>query len=152
MLIKDTEESSQRLGCSERIICCRVFWLISDKILKRVAKFPHFNFFNGEFPLLFFLAHIKLCKYIYLDIEQMQKFDNTQTAVTALSYLSHHPIPDIVDLLAMLAIGYQVQVIGEPHVLCNLFQNVDAEAFAALLDVRPTSLSCVAAETQRDAV
>lgn len=51
----------------------------------------------------------------------------------------------------MLAIGYQVQVIGEPHVLCNLFQNVDAEAFAALLDVRPTSLSCVAAETQTDA-
>lgn len=82
----------------------------------------------------------------------MQKFNNTQTAVTASSYLSHHPIPDIVDLLAMLAIGYQVQVIGEPHVLCNLFQNVDAEAFAALLDVRPTSLSCVAAETERDAV
>lgn len=74
----------------------------------------------------------------------------TQSA--ASSYLSHHPIPDVVDLLAMLAIGYQVQVIGEPHVLCNLFQNVDAEAFAALLDVRPTSLSCVAAETQRDAL
>lgn len=69
--------------------------------------------------------------------------------MTASSYLSHHPIPDIVDLLAMLAIGYQVQVIGEPHVLCNLFQNVDAEAFAALLDVRPTSLSCVAAETTK---
>lgn len=52
----------------------------------------------------------------------------------------------------MLAIGYQVQVIGEPHVLCNLFQNVDAEAFAALLDVRPTSLSRVAAETQAGTV
>lgn len=30
-----------------------------------------------------------------------------------MSHLSHHPIPDIVDLLSMLAIGYQVQVIGE---------------------------------------
>lgn len=66
------------------------------------------------------------------------------------SHLSHHPIPDVVDLLAMLAIGYQVQVIGELDILCNLLQNVDAEAFAALLDVRPTSLCCVAAETQNE--
>lgn len=48
----------------------------------------------------------------------------------------------------MLAIGYQVQVIGELHILCNLLQNINAEAFAALLDVCPTSLCCVAAETQ----
>lgn len=88
----------------------------------------------------------------------MQKLNNTHTdpqtrrAAGAWSYLSHHPIPDVVDLLAMLAIGYQVQVIGEPHVLCNLFQNVDAEAFAALLDVRPTSLSRIAAETQSSAL
>lgn len=74
------------------------------------------------------------------------------SAHTCLSYLSHHPIPDIVNLLAMLAIGYQVQVIGEPHVLCNLLQNIDAEAFAALLDVRPTSLCCVALETQTNNV
>lgn len=46
----------------------------------------------------------------------------------------------------MLAIGYQVQVIGELYILGNLFQNVDAEAFAALLDVCPTSLCCVAEE------
>lgn len=64
------------------------------------------------------------------------------------SYLSHHPIPDIVDLLAMLAIGYQVQVIGELYILGNLLQNVDAEAFAALLDVRPTSLSRVAGRSK----
>lgn len=64
------------------------------------------------------------------------------------SYLSHHPIPDIVNLLAMLAIGYQVQVIGELYVFGNFLQNIDAEAFAALLDVCPTSLCCVAAETQ----
>lgn len=51
----------------------------------------------------------------------------------------------------MLAIGYQVQVIGELHILCNLLQNINAEAFAALLDVCPTSLCCVASETQRDA-
>lgn len=40
----------------------------------------------------------------------------------------------------MFAIGYQVQVIGELDVLCDLFQNVDAEAFAAFFDVRPTGL------------
>lgn len=62
------------------------------------------------------------------------------------SYLSHHPIPHVVYLFAMLAIGYQVQVIGELDVLCNLLQDIDAEAFAALLDVRSTSLCCVAAE------
>lgn len=73
---------------------------------------------------------------------------HTHTRATDSSYLSHHPIPDVVDFLAMLAIGYQVQVIGELHILCNLLQNIDAEAFAALLDVCPTSLCCVASETQ----
>lgn len=48
----------------------------------------------------------------------------------------------------MLAIGNQVQVIGELHILGDLFQNVDAETFTALLDIRPTSLSRVAAEAQ----
>lgn len=72
------------------------------------------------------------------------------TERTQEAHLSHHPIPDVVDLLAMLAIGYQVQVIGELDILCNLLQNVDAEAFAALLDVRPTSLCCVAVETQNE--
>lgn len=48
----------------------------------------------------------------------------------------------------MLAIGYQVQVIGELDVLCDLLQDIDAEAFAALLDVRSTSLCRVAAGTQ----
>lgn len=48
----------------------------------------------------------------------------------------------------MLAIGYQVQVIGELDVLCDLLQDINAEAFAALLDVRSTSLCCVAAGTQ----
>lgn len=49
----------------------------------------------------------------------------------------------------MLAIGYQVQVIGELDILCNLFQDINAEAFAALLDVRSTSLCCVTAGTQK---
>lgn len=51
----------------------------------------------------------------------------------------------------MFAIGYQVQVIGELHILCDLLQNVDAEAFAALFDVSPTSLSRIASETQTNA-
>lgn len=63
------------------------------------------------------------------------------------SYLSHHPIPHVVNLFAMLAIGYQVQVIGEFDILCDLLQDVNAEAFAALLDVRSTSLCCVASGT-----
>lgn len=75
---------------------------------------------------------------------------HTHTHIAGSSYLSHHPIPDVVDLLAMLAIGYQVQVIGELHILCDLLQNIDAEAFAALFDVGPTSLCCVAAETQEN--
>lgn len=64
------------------------------------------------------------------------------------SYLSHHPIPHVVNLFAMLAIGYQVQVIGELDVLCDLLQNINAKTFAALLDVCSTSLSCVASGTQ----
>lgn len=49
----------------------------------------------------------------------------------------------------MLAIGHQVQVISELDILGNFFQNVNAEAFAALLDVRPTSLCCVATDTEK---
>lgn len=49
----------------------------------------------------------------------------------------------------MFAVGYQVQVIGELDIFGNLLQNIDAEAFAALLDVCPSSLCRVAAETQR---
>ena len=63
------------------------------------------------------------------------------TKKCGVSYFSHHPIPDVVDFLAMLAIGYQVKVIGELYIRGNLFQNVDAEAFAALLDICPPSLS-----------
>lgn len=63
-------------------------------------------------------------------------------------YLSHHPIPDVVNLLSVFAIGHQVEVVGELDILGDLFQNVDAEALAALLDVRPSSLGCVAAGTQ----
>lgn len=51
----------------------------------------------------------------------------------------------------MLAIGYQVQVIGELDIFCNLLQDINAEAFAALLDVRSTSLCCVASGTQTNA-
>lgn len=49
----------------------------------------------------------------------------------------------------MLSIGYQVQVIGELDVLGNLFQDINAETFAAFLDVGPTRLCRVAAENTK---
>lgn len=53
----------------------------------------------------------------------------------AFPHLSHHAVPHVVDLLAVLAIGHQVEVIGELHVSGDLFEDVDAEALAALFDV-----------------
>ena len=49
--------------------------------------------------------------------------------------LSHHAVPRPIDLLAMLAVGPQVEVIGELHMFGDLLEDVDAEALAAALDV-----------------
>lgn len=50
-------------------------------------------------------------------------------------YLSDHAVPHVVDLLAMFSVGDQVEVVGELDVPRYLLQNVNAETFAALLNV-----------------
>jgi len=50
-------------------------------------------------------------------------------------YLSDHAVPPVVDLLAVFPIRHQVQVVGELDVPGDLLQNVNAETFAALLNV-----------------
>lgn len=50
-------------------------------------------------------------------------------------YLSDHAVPHVVDLLAMFSIGDQVEVVGELDVPRYLLQNINAETFAALLNV-----------------
>lgn len=49
----------------------------------------------------------------------------------AFPHLSNHPVPDPSYKLAMFAIGDQVEVVGELDVARELFQDVNAEAFAA---------------------
>lgn len=53
----------------------------------------------------------------------------------AASHLSDHPVPDAPDQLAVLAVGDQVEVVGELYGAGQLLQDVDAEAFAAQLGV-----------------
>lgn len=48
-------------------------------------------------------------------------------------HLSDHAVPLSIDVLSMPPIGHQVQVIGETHNLCQSLEDVDAEAFAAVL-------------------
>lgn len=49
------------------------------------------------------------------------------------SYLTNHAVPDSIDLLAMLAIGDQVEVIAKANGVRQPLQNVNAEALAAPL-------------------
>lgn len=52
-------------------------------------------------------------------------------------HLSNHAVPSPVNLLAVLAVGDQVQVVRELDRLGDLLQDVDAETFAAALDINP---------------
>lgn len=47
------------------------------------------------------------------------------------SYLSDHPVPDSSDQLAVLAVGDQVEVVGELYGSGQFLQDVYAEAFTA---------------------
>lgn len=53
--------------------------------------------------------------------------------LSRLSYLTNHAIPDTIDLLAMLAVGDQVEVIAETDGVRQPLQNVNAETLAAPL-------------------
>ena len=50
-----------------------------------------------------------------------------------LTDLPHHAVPDAVDLLAVFAIGQQVEVVGEGDGARQPLQQVDAETLAAAL-------------------
>lgn len=45
--------------------------------------------------------------------------------------LSNHAIPSSINLLAVFAVGDQVEVVSELHFLGDLFQDVNTESFAA---------------------
>lgn len=51
------------------------------------------------------------------------------------SHLSNHAVPNAPDELAMLAIGYKVEVIRELDVAGKFLQNVDAKPFTAQFGV-----------------
>lgn len=47
----------------------------------------------------------------------------------------------------MLAVGDQIQIVGEFYTLCNLLEDVDAETFATAFDVNPW-ISCMITDRQ----
>lgn len=69
-----------------------------------------------------------------------------------MKYLYHHlsdqPVPGAVDLLAVLAVGDQIKVIGELHMLGDLLQNINTETFTTTLDI-DRSDACVITDRQR---
>lgn len=69
-------------------------------------------------------------------------FVRFQLEKTEMVHLSHHAVPGAVDLLAVFAVGDQVEVVGELHHLGDFLQDVDTETFAAAFDVNPW-ISCV---------
>ena len=50
-------------------------------------------------------------------------------------HLSNHAVPDAADQLAVLAVGDQVEVVGELDVARQLLQDVYAEALTAQLGI-----------------
>lgn len=54
-----------------------------------------------------------------------------------LAHLSDHAIPRPVDLLAVFAVGDQIEVVTELYLLGDLLEDVDTETFTAALDVNP---------------
>lgn len=51
------------------------------------------------------------------------------------TYFPNHPVPHVVDFLAMLPISHQVQVIGELHSAGKLLQDIDAETLTAFFNI-----------------
>lgn len=62
---------------------------------------------------------------------------NLRALLPNRTYFPNHAIPLVVDLLPVLPVGHQVEVVGELDGLGEFLQDVDAEAFAALLHVLP---------------
>lgn len=49
------------------------------------------------------------------------------------THLSNHAVPLPVNVLPVPSVGHQVQVVGEAHNFGESLEDVDAEAFAAVL-------------------
>lgn len=49
--------------------------------------------------------------------------------------LSHHAVPNVIDLFTVFTVIDQVKIVGKFDIPCNLLQDVYTEALAALLDV-----------------
>lgn len=49
--------------------------------------------------------------------------------------LSHHAVPNVIDLFTVFTVSDQVKIIGKFDIPCDLLQDVYTEALAALLDV-----------------
>lgn len=56
---------------------------------------------------------------------------------TPSAHLSHHAVPGSVDFLAVFPVGDQVKVVCKFDRLGDFFQDVNAEALTAALDVDP---------------
>lgn len=64
--------------------------------------------------------------------------------------LSNHAIPSSINLLAVFAVGDQVEVVSELHFLGDLFQDVNTESFAAAFDVNAWVTCMIAGRWQRE--
>lgn len=65
-------------------------------------------------------------------------------------HLSNHAVPCPINLLAVFAVGDQVQVVSELDRLGDLLQDVNTETFAAALDVNPWITSLIAGKWYRE--
>lgn len=55
--------------------------------------------------------------------------------LSKVTNLSHHAVPNVIDLFTVFTVSDQVKIIGKFDIPCDLLQDVYTEALAALLDV-----------------
>lgn len=54
-------------------------------------------------------------------------------------YLSNHAVPLSIDVFSVPSIGHEVKIVGKTYNFCQPLEDIDAEAFAAVL-LGPSSL------------
>lgn len=144
--------------CSQMKLEFQHLALSGSKLNKYLAPFPNFTFDCYQALTVTKLLPVESVrergtttfysiKPLFSSVNGKTAFDNKshrQIWLLKSSHLSHHAVPHIVDLLAVLPVGHQIKVVGELHVPSDFLQDVDAEAFAALFNVRSSSLGGVA--------
>lgn len=88
----------------------------------------HLDFYDVDFVSCFFCFVLKKKKKDFVS------WNKTKPAACS-SYLPDHPVPDSSNQLAVLAIGDQVEVVGELYGAGQFLQDVYAETFTAQLCV-----------------